>query len=462
MRMEARGPLKPHPENPRYFADGSGRAVYLSGAHTWSNLKDMGPENPPPIFDYGAYLRFMGERGYNFMRLWTWDLTAFSYSSQLEHAWPFPWKRTGPGKALDGLPRFDLESLDPDYFERLRSRVSAAGARGIYVSVMLFEGHGLHASRPPWRWNGHPFHQCNNINGIDGNPRGEERGLLIHTLKLPEVTAIQEAYVRKVIDTVNDLENVLYEICNEAGAYSTDWQYHFIRYIQSYEATKPSRHPVGMTFQYAGENSGTNRILFDSPADWISPNPEGGYRDDPPDVGGRKVILTDTDHLWGIGGDAAWAWKSFCRGLNPIFMDPYRQLKKVGSTDGEEYVWTSHLSDAHDLEPQWEPVRRALSRTLACARQMDLARCTPQSDLASSRYCLAEPGKSYLIFIPGGGPVEVDLAGAEGEMAVEWADPMTASRLAGGTVPGGSRETFHPPFEGDAVLWITKAGRESQ
>ena len=33
------------------------------------------------------------------------------------------------------------------------------------------------------------------------------------------MTALQEAYVRKVIDTVNDLDNVLYEITNEAGVY---------------------------------------------------------------------------------------------------------------------------------------------------------------------------------------------------------------------------------------------------
>ena len=93
-----------------------------------------------------------------------------------------------------------------------------------------------------------------------------------------------------------------------------------IDFIHDYEDGKPKQHPVGMTFQYKG---GSNQTLFDSPADWISPNPEGGYRDNPPAADGSKVILTDTDHLWGIGGNQAWVWKSFLRGLNPIFMDPY-------------------------------------------------------------------------------------------------------------------------------------------
>ena len=39
----AKGPLRVHPENPRYFTDGmegphgSLRAVCLTGAHTWNN-----------------------------------------------------------------------------------------------------------------------------------------------------------------------------------------------------------------------------------------------------------------------------------------------------------------------------------------------------------------------------------------------------------------------------------------
>jgi hypothetical protein len=34
----AKGPLRVHPKNPRYFTDGTGRAVYLTGSHTWDNL----------------------------------------------------------------------------------------------------------------------------------------------------------------------------------------------------------------------------------------------------------------------------------------------------------------------------------------------------------------------------------------------------------------------------------------
>jgi hypothetical protein len=168
-----------------------------------------------------------------------------------------------------------------------------AAERGIYVSIMLFEGHCVQFAVQGWEF--HPFHPDNNVNGVDG------KRLEYYTLNNEMALALQESYVRKVVDTVNNFDNVLYEICNEAGNYSTEWQYHLIRFIKSYEAEKSKQHPVGMTFQYGGERSGSNANLFNSPADWISPNPEGGYREDPLVNDGRKVVLNDTDHLWGEG-----------------------------------------------------------------------------------------------------------------------------------------------------------------
>jgi len=467
--IPATGPLKAHPSNPRYFTDGTGRAIYLTGSHTWSNFKDMGKTNPPPPFDFEAYLDFLRQHNHNFIRMWMWELSTYSYDGKLTYAEPFPWQRTGPGTALDGKPKFNLKQLNQAYFERLRSRVVAAGERGIYVSIMLFEGHGLHASLAPWCWDGHPFNVHNNINGINGDPDGDGRGLETHTLQIPEITALQEVYVRKVIDTVNDLDNVLYEIANESGDYSTEWQYHIIRYIHDYEKGKPRRdsdgvfgtpaepkqHPVGMTFQYAREHRGTDENLFNSPADWLSPGPDRGYRDNPPAADGSKVILSDTDHLWGIGGNQAWVWKSFCRGLNPIFMDPYREVEKNDAQDEQQTTWTDHLSDAPTLDPRWDPIRRNMGYTLSYANRMNLAAAVPRNELSSTEYCLANPGVEYLIYLPDGENVNVDLSDASGRLAVEWLNPNTGERMSGGTTTGGGSREFTAPFSGDAVLYLS-------
>jgi len=323
------------------------------------------------------------------------------------------------------------------------------------VAVMLFEGHGPRESGAPWRWDGHPFHATNNINSINGDPDSDGRGIEIHTLQVPAVTAVQEAYVRKVIETLNDLDNVLYEIANEAGAYSTEWHYHFIRFIHAEETRLRRQHPVGMTFQYAREPQlrGTNTVLFAGPADWISPNPAGGYRDNPPAAAGSKVILADTDHLWGIGGNPQWVWKSFLRGLNPIFMDPYNRVEIIDVKGKKRTTWTDHLVSPPQLDPKWDGVRQAMGQTRRFAERMNLAGTKPEPKLASTGYCLAS-AKEYLVYLPNGGEMTVDLSASPGKLAVEWFNPTQNKSVAGDKVEGGASRTFTAPFEGAAILYL--------
>ena len=106
-----------------------------------------------------------------------------------------------------------------------------------------------------------------------------------------EVWNIERTYIQKVIDTVNDLDNVLYEVSNESGSpFSDAWQAEVISLVKQYEATKPRQHPVGMTFQWKG---GSDLTLYRSAADWIS----AGSHVPPSD--GTKVIINDTDHAYG-------------------------------------------------------------------------------------------------------------------------------------------------------------------
>jgi hypothetical protein len=44
----ATGPLRVLASNPRYFTDGSGKAIFLTGSRVWENLQDEGPTSSPP------------------------------------------------------------------------------------------------------------------------------------------------------------------------------------------------------------------------------------------------------------------------------------------------------------------------------------------------------------------------------------------------------------------------------
>jgi hypothetical protein len=442
-----RGPLRVHPNNARYFTDGSGKAVYLTGAHTWNNLVDMGQSDPPERFDFDAYLDFLDSHGHNFIRLWAWDSTTWDTRANREsaknfvhHVAPQPWARTGDARALDGKPKFDLSKFNESYFERLRARTSAAGNRGIYVSVMLFEGWGLmHANRgrpapAGWAWRGHPFHPDNNVNGVNADPDGDGQNIQVHSLAIPGVSAIQAAYIRKVVDTVNDLDNVLYEVINEGG--EKEWDWWVVKTIRDYERTKPKQHAIGIT------GHGAERVdsMLASPADWISPGRRDGFGEDPPAWNGKqKVSLLDTDHVWGIGGNAAWAWKAFVRGHHPIFMDPYdNAILAKGPADS------------------WNDLRKSLGVTRKLAERVDLAAMSPNDELASTKYCLAAPGVTYIVYLPHGGEATVDLSGTENRFQVEWIHPTDGSRTAAESVAGGKKQTLKSPLTGPAVLLLFK------
>jgi Family of unknown function (DUF6298)/FG-GAP-like repeat len=436
-RIRIDGPLRVHPSNPRYFTDNSGRAIYLTGSHTWANLQDIGLTNPPPAFDFQAYLGFLERHHHNFIRLWRWEFSRWTERNKKQpfYCAPQPWQRTGPGEALDGQPRFDLQKFDKGYFQRLRARTQAAAQHGIYVSIMLFEGWGLRFV--PDGWKAHPFYPANNVNLTDSDVKGI-KGINLFTLASPKVTALQEAYVRKVIDMVNDLDNVLYEIANESDFSTTDWQYHMIRFIKAYESTKPKQHPVGMTSIGYGVDD-LDRLLK-SPADWISPNPDHfDYKHNPPPADGAKVIILDTDHLWGVGGDVPWVWKSFLRGHNPIWMDP---LDKSS-------VWEPTPANAKD-------VRNNLGYTLRFAERMNLAAMKPRPELASTEYCLANAGVEYLVYQPKPGEgFSVELKA--GTYHYEWFDPTKGAITDAGRLESADgRQPFKAPFEGDAVLYLQR------
>lgn len=423
-----RQPLKPLrvlASNPRYFTDGSGRAIYLTGSHTWANLVDMG--YPAASFDYERYLDMLVAHNHNFIRLWTWELPRYHFWGRLRYASPpHPWPRTGPGLALDGRPKFDLSQLDPSYFERLRQRVSAAGARRIYVSVMLFEGYTPQFAQRPWNWDAHPFNRANNVNGIDGDPNDDGQGLEVHTLAVPRVTAVQRAYVARVLRAVSDLPNVLFEISNETHGGSTEWQYSMIRFVKKLGAEARRPRPVGMTFQFEG---GSNETLLRSPADWISP--KGNHFTDPP-VPRKKVSLSDSDHHCGICGDRFFVWKNFMRGHNVLFMDHY---------NGD--LW---LDD----------VRRAMGDTRRFAERVDLARMTPRPRLSSTRYVLARPSFEYLVYNPEGGSFTLDLRGAKSRYTATWFDAETRVYKVGAGIRGGRLVTLSPPFEHDVVVHLRR------
>jgi hypothetical protein len=462
---KAPGPLRVSKINPRYFADPSGKIVYLTGSHTWSDgMEDRGTIDPPPPFDFDRFINFLVSHNHNWFRMWTAEMANLVTGAHdpFENiiAPPFKWGRAGPGNANDGKPKFDFTKLDQAYFDRMRSRVIQAGKSGFYVSVMLFDGYEWQFETGPT--DGNPFAGENNVNSVNCPITCPSDSAAMSAA----VWAIEQTYLRKVVDTVNDLDNVMYEVSNEAGAYSTEWQARVIAEIHHYEAGKTKQHPVGMTFQWKG---GSDSTLYSSEADWISPAATF-----PGDKRGVKVIINDTDHSYGwvrlkSDGQAAqqaWVWKNLTTGNNVAFMDPYlvawgedkddvqaatprrRRNEPIGRTS-DPYIGAA-------VDPYWEVLRNAMGRARTYANKIDLLHATPQAGLSSTGFCLAHAGYQYLVYqAESRAPFTVLLP--PGTYSVEWYDPTqgVVAQITSVTASGGN-QPFTPPsrIAADAVLWL--------
>ena len=457
MKQKFYGPLKLNPVNLRYFTDDNGRAIYLAGSHTWAVMTDMWPENEERHnMDYDSFLQMMEDNNHNFLRFWQWSfMTKNSPWNNIPTLFdPMPYERTGPGTAKDGKPRFDLTRFNEVYFERLRERIVKAADRGLYVSIMMFEAWAIkwaHDDSDPWLY--YVFNPENNINGITDNPVLENRRAWdVFSLNCPQILKHQKAFIRKIINTVNDLDNVLYEICNEVPRTkeAMDWQGHLCAYIKEYEAAGRKQHMVGITAE-GGDH--VNEELFETNADWISPS-NGWlyeYRYNPPAADGRKVIFNDTDHLWGHGCDINWIWKSFTRGMNVLFMDPWEPIP------GDLDWWQDgDITRNQRYYYAWDAMRRNLGYTRNISLSYDMNKCVPHNELCTSTYCLANPGEQYVCFFPAGGFEGIDLRNTEGRFNVEWINPLTGVTFKDEPVEGEKRAAIRAPFEGPSVLLLFK------
>jgi len=75
----------------------------------------------------------------------------------------------------------------------------------------------------------------------------------------------------------------------------------------------------------------------------------------------------------------------------------------------------------------------------------------------NTRYCLAQAGQVYLVYLPTGGTVDLDLTDARGSFGVEWFNPRSGGALAAGsrpTVKAGAKVSLGNPPSDPAEDWL--------
>jgi hypothetical protein len=105
--------------------------------------------------------------------------------------------------------------------------------------------------------------------------------------------------------------------------------------------------------------------------------------------------------------------------------------------------------------PTWQDsARQAMDQARRFAETMNLAAMKPDEKVSATRYCLAQPGREYLVFQHNKGEFTVNLTEAKGTFEARWYDINAGRLFPPVRVEAGSVRTFTTPFPGPAALHL--------
>ncbi|QDT73248.1 hypothetical protein [Lacipirellula limnantheis] len=232
-------PIALHPENGRYFFWRERPTILVTSGEHYGAVLNLD-------FDFERYLAALAADGLNHTRLFsgTYREVPGSFGitdntlAPLSGRFVCPWAASDTPGYSRGGNKFDLSRWDEAYFDRLRRFMTVARRHGVVVEYNLFcPLYDKHV------WAASPMNSVNNVNGIGNCPRDETL-----SLKHPKIVDIQLAFVRKLVQEMNEFDNLYYEVCNEpyVRTLSDDWQNRIVDEIVATEQDLPHRHLISL------------------------------------------------------------------------------------------------------------------------------------------------------------------------------------------------------------------------
>jgi hypothetical protein len=446
-------PLGLHPDNPHYFLFRGRPAVLVtSGEHYGAVLNRD--------FDYRPYLDELKARSFNLTRTFAGTYRevpgSFGITDNTLAPRPgrflCPWARSSTPGAGDGGNKFDLEAWDPAYFDRLRDFVTEAGRRGIVVELVLFC-----AIYDDKLWAVNPMNTRNNVNGVGKGSRRD-----VYTVRDQGLTAAQEALVGKLVSELKDYDNVYYEVCNEPyfGNVTRGWTDRMVAAVRAAEKSLPAGHLIAQNIA-----NGSARV--------DRPNPDVSvfnfhYAAPPTAVaeneGLRRPVAFDET---GFRGQADRPYRTegwdFLLAGGAVYSNLDYSFT-CARPDGTARVTTHPGGGGPRLRRQLEVLKRFLDG-------LDLVRMRPANGLVkgvrvtrptararATVRVLAEPGKSYAVYLNGGRRAEVQLELPAGSYRVEWIDTGTGQVARGEHLrhKDGVGTLASPDYQEDIALRVVR------
>lgn len=361
-----------------------------------------------------------------------------------------PFSRSGQGTAWDGLSKYDLTKYNVWYWGRLREFADLCDRKGLVLFHQNYFQHNILEAGAHWA--DFPWRSANNINST-GFPEpppyaGNKRIFmdeLFYDVNHPVRRPLHRAYIRKCLENFDGNSNVIQ--------------------LTSAEYTGPLefiRFWLDTVSEWKQETGQTQLIGLSCTKDV-----QDAILADP--ARRRTVSVIDIRYWWYQSNGRLYAPqggrhlspRQHARLLNPkrtSFDQVYRAVREYRSmypdkavvySADDSYGWAVLMAGGSIPN-----VRNLTSRALLAA----IPRMKPFDMPAdvNRQYALAEPGRTYLVYIESGEMIRMELGDAEGTFAVRWVDPRSGEvSSASEAILAGPSVELKPRFK-PCVLWLTK------
>ena len=410
------GPLRIDPQHPSTFVDRDGLPVWLSGSVSCC-MADGDESGWPWVSE--ALLRQIAEvkNNYAYIRLGP-------YTRQGE-SWPFEAYEFvgGAGGCGDPGDCYDLDHWNQGFWDRLRQRVEYARDRGIYVEVDLIDGWVLKGDHPnPWRETNNTAHEELGNCSIQGT--GPEE---VHT-----------RWLSKIVETIGDLDNVIFQVGNETGACSggtsLQWEKGIADFVnQQLDQRSFPRHLISTNSEEAAIecNGAFQYINVHWPHGHVEDAPQSIHFGKPTGMNEYLNAETEDPDLFNNHNTFTRAlWQGFTHGTMVHYW-PGDDPGPIGTPSSQ--------------------IGMALTRLLFFRNfvaETSFGRMEPQGGNV-----IAIPGREYVAFVDQGEDVTLDLGPANG-FEYEWMHTWNGSRTARTSIWAGGPYTLTAPVAGGGESWV--------
>jgi hypothetical protein len=358
-----------------------------------------------------------------------------------------PWARSGRGKVWDGLSKYDLTKFNPWYFARLKEFAGHAERKGLVLVQQMYFQHnvleaGAHWADFPWR----PVN-CLQDTGFPEPPEyaGGKRVFMaeaFYDVSHPVRRDLHRRYIRHCLDVLGGCPNVAFQTGEEFTGPLPFVQF-WLDTIAEWQRESGRKVLIGLSCTKDVQDAvlaDPARAALVSVIDlkywWYTA--DGGVYDP---KGGTNLAPRQQLREWkGSKSRSPAAAARTVREYRARFPD---KAVTVSFDGADGWAVLAAGGSVPRLPAGTDP---ALLASIPRMRPFDV----------TGGFALADPGRDYLVWLPAGGPVALDLTGHAGSFTVARVDPKTGKRtLLEDTIHGG-RVVELRPAAGPAVLWLAR------